>query len=132
MILSHQSLNNFDVVIILLRIKTAYACNLVRSFQSFFHSSVRSLSVRSFSVRSFSVRSFFLCSLALARSTLRNGSGFKPNQSGWFGCGSGSGLVFQDLETTLEPNQSVRFESVWTRKNLYIYRMFLYIECFYV
>jgi hypothetical protein len=64
--------------------------------------------------------------------TLRNGSGSKPNQSGWFGCGSGSGLVFQDLETTLEPNRSVRFEPVWTRKNLYIYRMFLYIECFYV
>ncbi len=64
--------------------------------------------------------------------TLRNGSGSEPNQSGWFGCGSGSGLVFQDLETTLEPNRSVRFEPVWTRKNLYIYRMFLYIEYFYI
>ncbi len=57
MILSHQSLNNLDVVIILLRIKAAYICNLVRSFQSFFHSSVRS----------FFVRSFFLYSLVLAR-----------------------------------------------------------------
>jgi hypothetical protein len=64
--------------------------------------------------------------------TLRNGSGSEPNQSGWFGCGSGSGLVFQDLETTLEPNRSVRFEPVWTRKNLYIFGMFLYIECFYI
>jgi hypothetical protein len=62
MILFYQSLNNLDVVIILLRIKIAYACNLVRSSQSFFHSSVRSLSVRSFSVRSFS-----LCSFVLAR-----------------------------------------------------------------
>jgi hypothetical protein len=68
MILSHQSLNNLNVVIILLRIKTAYACNLARSSQSFFHSSVRSLSVRSFSVRSFSVRSFSFCSFVLARS----------------------------------------------------------------
>jgi hypothetical protein len=62
MILSHQSLNNLDVVTILLRIKAAYACNLARSSQSFFHSSVRS-----FSVRSLSVRSFFLCFLVLAR-----------------------------------------------------------------
>ncbi len=73
MILFHQSLNNFDVVIILLRIKTAYVCKLARSFQSFFHFSVRSLSVhslfvRSFSVRSFFVRSFFLCSFVLVRS----------------------------------------------------------------
>jgi hypothetical protein len=63
MILFHQSLNNLDVVIILLRIKIAYACNLVRSFQSFFH-----FFVRSFSVRSFFVRSFFLCSFVLVRS----------------------------------------------------------------
>jgi hypothetical protein len=49
--------------------------------------------------------------------TLRNGSGSKPNQSGWFECGFGSGSVFQDLETTLEP--------VRTRKNLYI-------ESFYI
>jgi hypothetical protein len=62
MILSHQSLNNLDVVIILLRIKTAYACNLVRSSQSFFHFFVRSLSVRSLFVRS-----FFLCFFVLAR-----------------------------------------------------------------
>jgi hypothetical protein len=78
MILFHQSLNNLDVVIILLRIKAAYACKLARSSQSFFHFSVhslsvrslsvRSLSVRSLSVRSFSVRSFFLCSFVLARS----------------------------------------------------------------
>ncbi len=58
MILSHQSLNNLDVVIILLRIKAAYACNLPRSFQSFFHSFVRS----------FFVRSFFLCFFVLVRS----------------------------------------------------------------
>ncbi len=64
MILSHQSLNNFDVAIILLRIKAAYVCtviSLVRFNRSFiflfFH----------FSVRSFSVRSFFFCSLVLAR-----------------------------------------------------------------
>ncbi len=63
MILSHQSLNNFDVAIILLRIKATYVCNLARSFQSFFHFSVRSLSVRSFFVRS-----FFLCSFVLVRS----------------------------------------------------------------
>jgi hypothetical protein len=63
MILSHESLNNLDVVIILLRIKTAYVCKLVRSSQSFFH-----FFVRSFSVRSFFVRSFFLCSFVLARS----------------------------------------------------------------
>jgi hypothetical protein len=62
MILSHQSLNNFDVVIILLRIKTAYVCNLVRLSQSFFH-----FFVRSFSVRSFFVRSFFFCSFVFAR-----------------------------------------------------------------
>jgi hypothetical protein len=62
MILSHQSLNNLDVAIILFRIKAAYVCNLVRSFQSFFHSSVRS-----FSVHSLSVRSFFLCFFVLAR-----------------------------------------------------------------
>jgi hypothetical protein len=68
MILSYQSLNNFDVVIILFRIKTAYACKLARSSQSFFHSFVRSFSVRSFFVRSFSVRSFSLCFLVLARS----------------------------------------------------------------
>ncbi len=67
-ILSHQSLNNLDVVIILFRIKAAYVCKLVRSSQSFFHSFVRSLSVRSFSVRSFSVRSFSFCSLVLVRS----------------------------------------------------------------
>jgi hypothetical protein len=62
MILSYQSLNNLDVAIILLRIKAAYVCNLVRSSQSFFHFFVRSLSVRSFFVRSFS-----LCSFVLAR-----------------------------------------------------------------
>jgi hypothetical protein len=66
MILFHQSLNNLDVVTILLRTKAAYACNLARSSQSFSHSSVRSFSVRSFFVRSFSVRSFFLCSLILS------------------------------------------------------------------
>jgi uncharacterized RDD family membrane protein YckC len=63
MILSHQSLNNLDVVIILLRIKTAYVCNLVRSFQSFFH-----FFVRSFSVCSFFVRSFSLCFFVFVRS----------------------------------------------------------------
>jgi hypothetical protein len=52
-ILSHQSLNNLDVAIILLRTRAAYACNLARSSQSFSHSSVRS---------------FFLCSFVLARS----------------------------------------------------------------
>jgi hypothetical protein len=67
MILSHQSLNNLDVVIILFRIKTAYVCKLVRSSQSFFHFFVRSFSVRSFSVRSFFVRSFFFCFFVLAR-----------------------------------------------------------------
>jgi hypothetical protein len=60
MILSHQSLNNLDVVIILLCIKVAYACKLARSSQSFSHSFVRSLSVRSFFFRSFSVFSFSL------------------------------------------------------------------------
>ncbi len=63
MILSHQSLNNLDVVIILLRIKTVYACNLTRSSQSFFHFFVRLLFVRSLFVRS-----LFLCSLVFARS----------------------------------------------------------------
>jgi hypothetical protein len=62
MILFHQSLNNLDVVIILLRIKITYVCNLVRSSQSFFHFFIRSLSVRSLSVRSFS-----LCFLVLIR-----------------------------------------------------------------
>jgi predicted membrane protein len=57
MILSHQSLNNLDVATILLRTKAAYACNLARSSQSFFHSSVRS----------FFVRSLFLCSFVFAR-----------------------------------------------------------------
>jgi hypothetical protein len=60
MILSHLSLNNLDVVIILLRIKIAYICNLVSSSQSFFHSFVRSLFVRSLFVRSFSLCSFVL------------------------------------------------------------------------
>jgi hypothetical protein len=62
MILSHQSLNNLDVVTILLRTKVAYACNFVRSSQSFFHFFVRSLFVRSLFVRS-----FFLCFFVLAR-----------------------------------------------------------------
>jgi hypothetical protein len=60
MILFHQSLNNLDVVIILLCTKVAYAYKLARSFQSFSHSSVHSLSVRSLSVRLLS-----LCCLAL-------------------------------------------------------------------
>ncbi len=62
MILFHQLLNNLNVVIILLRIKIAYVCNLVRSFQSFFHFFVRSLFVRSLFVRS-----FFLCFFVLVR-----------------------------------------------------------------
>ncbi len=62
MILFHQSLNNLDVVIILFCIKTTYVCNLLRSFQSFFH-----FFVRSFFVRSLFVRSFFLCFFVLVR-----------------------------------------------------------------
>jgi hypothetical protein len=59
MILSHQLLNNLDVVIILLRTKTAYVCNLARSSQSFSH----------FFFRSFSVLSL-LCSLVFCLFTL--------------------------------------------------------------
>jgi hypothetical protein len=64
MILSHQSLNNFDVVIILLRIKIAYVCiviSLVRFNRFFiflfFH----------FFVRSFFIRSLSFCSFVFVR-----------------------------------------------------------------
>ncbi len=64
MILSHQSLNNLDVVIILLCIKAAYVCTIISlvRFNRFFI-----LLFFHFSVRSFFVRSFFLCSFVLAR-----------------------------------------------------------------
>jgi hypothetical protein len=65
MILFHQSLNNFDVAIILLRIKAAYVCTIISlaRFNRFFI-----LLFFHFSVRSLSVRSFSLCSFVLARS----------------------------------------------------------------
>ncbi len=64
MILSHQSLNNLDVVIILLRIKAAYVC-IVISFARFNRSFI--LLFFHFFVRSLFVRSFSLCSFVLAR-----------------------------------------------------------------
>jgi hypothetical protein len=82
MILFHQSLNNLDIAIILLRIKVAYVCNLIRSFQSFFHSFVLSflcslvfcslvLSLF-FRSRSFFVRSRFLFYLFVAKFKIKS------------------------------------------------------------
>jgi hypothetical protein len=65
MILSHQSLNNLNVAIILFRIKIAYVCNLVCSFQSFFHLFVLS-SLCSFAFCLLAFCSLAFCTLVLS------------------------------------------------------------------